>query len=146
MTEPRVHTRPDLADPRFDMPAVDDPPSTEVGVILLGLAADRLLTGLGMAALSEDPGAIAVTVDRLRHGKPAVELDGLVRAGAGYWRAMRPALEVAYPSPAFSASVRQSWTRAYRALDTPALGPVGPSARVYLTACWLRRAEVDALA
>ena len=141
MTEPEV-----LADTRFDMPAVDDPPETEAGVVLLGLDADRLLAGLGMAALAEDAGAIAVTVDRMRHGRPGLDVDGLVRAGAGYWRAMRPVLESAYPSPAFSASVRQSWTRAYRTLDTPALGPVGTATRVYLTACWLRRAEVDALA
>lgn len=143
MTESRVDALPDL---RFAMPGVDDPVDTEVGVILLGLDADRLLAGLGMASMAEDPGRIAVAVDRIRHGRPGLDADGLVRAGAGYWRAMRPLLSAAYPAPGFSASVRQSWTRAYRALDTPALGPIGLATRVYLTACWLRSTDVDALA
>ncbi|GGS31655.1 DUF6187 family protein [Actinokineospora fastidiosa] len=143
MTETRVAEQTDL---RFAMPAVDDPVDTEVGIILLGLDADRLLAGLGMTSLADDPGRVAVTVDRMRHGRPGLDADGLVRAGAGYWRAIRPSIAAAYPEPAASASVRQSWNRAYRALDTPALGPIGLATRVYLTACWLRRADVDALA
>ena len=42
-------------DTRFDMPDVDDPASTEAGVIMLGQNADRLLAGLGFASLAEDP-------------------------------------------------------------------------------------------
>ena len=140
--EVRAEERVDL---RFAMPAVDDPPETEVGIILLGLDADRLLAGLGMAALAEDAGRIAVAVDRVRHGRPGPDTAALVRAGAAFWLRMRPALEAAYPSPSRSASVRQAWNRAFGALGSGALGPVGMAARVYLTACWMRRAEVDAL-
>lgn len=132
------------ADTRFDMPAVDDPAETEVGIILLALDADRLLAGLGMASAAEDPGRVAIAVDLLRHQR--LDVDGMVGAGAGYWRAMRAAVAAAYPEPAFSASVRQSFTRAFRALGTPALGRVGLATRVYLTVCWLRRAEVDSVA
>ncbi|GAA4294285.1 hypothetical protein GCM10023148_56530 [Actinokineospora soli] len=68
MTEPKLDAKLDAPpDTRFDMPGVDDPVDTEVGVILLGLDADRLLAGLGLASLAEDPGRVAVTVDRVRH-------------------------------------------------------------------------------
>ncbi|WP_255482083.1 DUF6187 family protein, partial [Amycolatopsis sp. SID8362] len=35
-----------MEDTRFALPEVDAPAATEVGVILLGLEADRLLAGL----------------------------------------------------------------------------------------------------
>src|SRR5262249_11046326 len=44
-----------LSDGVFSFPAVDDAPTTEVGVILMGLDAERLLAGLGTAALGDDP-------------------------------------------------------------------------------------------
>ncbi|MFC5286338.1 DUF6187 family protein [Actinokineospora guangxiensis] len=144
MSGPEVRSA-ERVDLRFEMPAVDDPPETEVGVILLGLDADRLLAGLGMAALAEDAGRIAVAVDRVRHGRPGPDTAALVAAGAQFWLRMRPALQRACPSPSRSASVRQAWNRAFGALGHEALGPVGTAARVYLTACWMRRSEVDAL-
>ena len=144
MSGPEVRSA-ERVDLRFEMPAVNDPPETEVGVILLGLDADRLLAGLGMASLAEDAGRIAAAVDRVRHGKPGADADALLRAGVEYWLRMRPVLEAAYPSPSRSASVRQAWGRAFGALGPSVLGPVGVAARVYLTACWLRRSEVDAL-
>jgi hypothetical protein len=42
----------------FLMPGVDDDPSTEAGVILLGLDAERLLAGLAAAARADDPGLV----------------------------------------------------------------------------------------
>jgi hypothetical protein len=132
---------PPTADTRFSLPAVDAPPSTEVGVILMGQEAQSLLAGLGTTTLAADPAAVALLVDQVRHtGTVALTLDHLVALGVHHWRAERqmpgPALDTAAP-------LRQSWGRAYQALSEGRPGAGGPSRLAYLTACWLRRGEVD---
>jgi hypothetical protein len=132
-------------DTRFDMPSVDSPASTEVGVILLGLDAERLLAGLGMATLADDPTAVALSVDHVRHGVAAIapSAEALVEAGCLRWTAASGALAALAPELSGSASPRQAWPKAERLVET--LDPLGtgPACRAYLTACWLRRNEID---
>ncbi|WP_020670859.1 DUF6187 family protein [Amycolatopsis nigrescens] len=132
-------------DTRFSLPAVDAPASTEVGVILLGLDAERLLAGLGLATLADDPGLVALAVDQVRHGAlTQFTQEGLVEAGATRWRCLRSTLG----APDAAGSLRQTWERAIRSLthsDGPAPGP-GPASAAYLAACWLRREDIDRFA
>jgi hypothetical protein len=126
------------ADTRFALPAVDDPASTEVGVILMGLDAASLLAGLGLVALAEDPTAVTLLIDQVRHGGEAsLTRDQLIEGGAHRWRAERDKPLDAEPG----ATLRQAWTRAYRAVLDRNAGPAASTA--YLTACWLRAAELD---
>ncbi|WP_132123356.1 DUF6187 family protein [Actinocrispum wychmicini] len=131
-------------DTAFAMPAVDDPPSTEVGIILLGLDVERLMAGLGMAAMAEDPGAVALSVDHVRHGaalRPAMA--DLVEVGCRRWRSVRVAVAEAAGGVVGSGSPRQGWAPAERAVAAVDPLATGPACRAYLTACWLRRAEID---
>lgn len=135
-------------DLRFDLTGLDDPAATEVGVVLLGMAVPRLLAGLGLAALADDPGRVAVAVERLHHGLAPLDAAGLGGAGAAAWRAARPVLAAALPVPGPPAALRRTFDRVHAALDPasgrPAVLPgIGPASRVYLAVCWLRRAEVD---
>ncbi|MFM9371430.1 DUF6187 family protein [Streptomyces sp. Da 82-17] len=131
-------------DPRFALTAVDDPPLTETGVMLMGLDAERLLAGLGLATFADDPGQVALTVDRARHGLPVqLGFDVLVEAGARRWREARPALEAAGRGAAAPASLRKTWQRTLLMLDRCALGDIGPAGAAHLAACWLRQEEVD---
>jgi hypothetical protein len=131
-------------DTRFSLPAVDDPAAVEVGVILLGLDAERLLAGLGVATLGDDPAVATQVVDQLRHGLPALEsLRTVVDGGAARWRSARPALAAAQPDGPVSAAVRRAWAQVLHTVDTAGLGELGPAGRAYLAACWLRRSEVD---
>jgi hypothetical protein len=131
-------------DTRFAMPSVDAPASTEIGVILLGLDAERLLAGLGMATLADDPAAIALSVDHVRH-EAALRFttDALVEAGCRRWAAASAALADATEGLHPSASPRQAWPQAERAVNTVDPLTTGPASRAYLTACWLRRNEID---
>lgn len=130
-------------DTRFSLPAVDDPASTEVGVILLGLDADRLLAGLGLARESDDPAVVAVLVDQARHGVPSrLALEDAVLAGARRWRSARTTMAID-EGTSVSAAPRQAWTQAFRLLATETEAAGEPAAHAYLTACWLRREEVD---
>lgn len=132
---------PSAYDTRFSLPAVDAPPSAEVGVILMGQEAESLLVGLGTTTLAADPAAVALLVDQVRHtGTVALTLDHLVRLGVHHWR-----IEREMPGPALDNAVplRQSWTRAYYALSQGQAGAGGQARLAYLTACWLRRGEVD---
>jgi hypothetical protein len=131
-------------DARFCLPAVDEDPATETGVILLGLETDRLLAGLGAAGPGDDdPAVVTLVVDQLRHGaRPG--LSEALSEGARRWRAARPALAAADPDgPAQLAALRPMWTYAARVVDAAQLGTLGAAARAYLAACWLRRTEVD---
>jgi hypothetical protein len=126
------------------MPSVDDSPSTEVGVILLGLEAERLLAGLGLASLADDPAAVALSVDHARHGATLrLATDALIDAGCRQWTSARAAVAAVAEGVPGSASPRQAWKLAERALNTMDLLTTGPACRVYLTACWLRRNEID---
>jgi hypothetical protein len=145
-------------DTRFTLPAVDDTPMTETGVILMGLDAERLLAGLGMATLNDDPALVALAVDQLRHGAaPPPSADDMAAAGCRRWQAARAALQAAGPGASGSASgaawgsasgsasgsARQVWSRALRVVDAADAGDAGPATRAYLAACWLRHHEID---
>lgn len=139
-------------DTLFGLPAIDDPPDTETGVILLGLDTERLVAGLGLATLTDDPALVALTVDQLRHASPhPFSLAGALSAGVRRWLGARPALAAADPASAAAsapatASLRQSWELTRRVLDAADVGPAGPATRAYLVACWIRRHDVDRLA
>ncbi|SDI77829.1 hypothetical protein SAMN05192558_112103 [Actinokineospora alba] len=133
-----------MSDTSFDLPALDDPASTETGIMLLGLDPDRLLACLAVVTLADDAGQVAMLVDHVRHGGAELTMPDLVAAGARRWRSIRPELADADPSPSTSASLRQAWERSHRTLTT-VFSTVGPAGVVYLTACWLRRADIDNL-
>lgn len=126
------------------MPFVDDPASTELGVMLLGLDVRRLLAGLGFAALTDDPAVVALSVDHVRHGAPLrLDTETLVAAGRERWRSVRAALAEATRGLPSQASPRQAWPAAERAVGTVDPAASGPAVRAYLTACWLRADEMD---
>jgi hypothetical protein len=126
------------------MPAVDDPASTEAGVILMGLDTGHLLAGLAVARLADDPAAVLLLVDQAQHtGAASLPISSLVTAGVRSWRAVRAPLIAAGCGGDGSASPRLAWTRAYRALARCYVGELGPATAVYLTACLLRHAEMD---
>ncbi|HET9139101.1 DUF6187 family protein [Actinophytocola sp.] len=128
-------------DSRFTLPAVDDPAAVEVGVILLGLDGQRLLAGLGLATLADDPTSVALLVDRLRHGVgTGIDLSTALAAGTRRWHAVRAALT---GTPGNTAAVRAAWVRACAVIDDAGLTGLGPASRAYLAACWLRQSEVD---
>ena len=132
-------TRPHT-DTRFSLPAVDDPASTEVGVILMGLDAAALLAGLGLSALAEDATAVTLLIDQIRHeGEVRLTRDRLVTVGAQRWRAERDALKDG--ADARPATLRQAWARAYQAVHDR--HPGAPGITGYLTACLLRGEEMD---
>ncbi|MFE0025283.1 DUF6187 family protein [Amycolatopsis sp. NPDC059021] len=132
-------------DTRFSLPSIDDPASTEVGVILMGLDADRLLAGVGLARLADDPALVTLAVDQARHGAlDRLGPDALVEAGRDRWRAVRPAIEAGLAVTA-AGSLRLEWAQTTERVTTAVPG-LGPASAAYLTACWLRRADVDRLA
>ncbi len=134
---------PDGFDGRFSMPAVDDPPLTETGVILMGLDADRLLAGLGLAALADDPAHVAMAIDHARHHALHMTMDTLADAGARVWSSARAAVAEAGEGASVSASLRQAWAQTFQLVAGARTGQYGPAGNAYLTACWLRRAEID---
>lgn len=125
----------------FSLPACDDHPSTEIGVVVMGLPAVHLLAGLGGSVLADDAVQATLLVDYLRHGGAyAVTFGQLIEAGASRWGAVRPGLANVglvrrYP-------LRQAWNQAYTAVSR-LTSPAGTAAAVYLTACWLRESEVE---
>jgi hypothetical protein len=129
----------------FSLPSIDDDPDTELGVLLMGLGPERLLAGLGVAGRTEDPAIATMLVDQLRHGtRPDLVLADAVTAGARRWRALRPALLAADPGPAPSAALRRLWSGAAEVVAWACdVRTLGAAERVYLTACWLRRKEID---
>lgn len=129
--------------PEFLLPGVDDAPSTEVGVILMGLDVERLLVGLATAARADEPGLVALSVDLTRHGgTAAITFDDLVDDGLRRWQAFLSCCEPA-PLEVTSGSVREAWLQAMRAVADVAPDDVGPATRAYRAACWLRRDDVD---
>ncbi len=141
---------PDHVEPttdQFEMPAVDESALTETGVILAGLDTERLLAGLGMASLSDDPTLVTLLVDQVRHsgGGGELTMEELLELGARRWRHVRPALVSAGRGAPQHGSVRQSWERAVRMVLTAEIGTVGPASVAYLAACWLRHDGIDQL-
>jgi len=134
-------------DTLFSLPAVDDPPMTETGVILMGLDAERLLTGLGLATVTDDPALIALSVDQLRHGGvQRLPAGAMLAEGTSRWLSAREVLQAVGGGGTTSGSPRQAWANALRLVCAADIGDAGPATRAYLAACWLRRGEVDARA
>jgi len=135
---------PEQYDTVFSLPAVDDHPETELGVLLMGFEPERLLAGLGVAArnLAFDPAAVALCVDQLRHGaRDDLTLDEAIASGAERWRAASAGLTEPGRPGTQSAALRRLWLDAVD--DTaPVLRTAGDAERVYLVACWLRRTEI----
>ena len=127
-------------DSRFSLPGVDAPADVEVGVILLGLDPDRLLGGLGLARLADDPALVTQLVDQVRHGGSGFDLAGLVALGRDHWRSVRPALGA--PAVGTPASLRREWAETAGRVAAAVPG-AGHASIAYLTACALRRADVD---
>ena len=74
----------------FALPAVDEDPDTELGVLLMGLGPERLLAGLGVAASGDDPAPAFLLRGPAAPRRPAGPDDGgCGRAGAARWRAAR---------------------------------------------------------
>ncbi|MFJ3905487.1 DUF6187 family protein [Streptomyces sp. NPDC090025] len=135
---------PDDYDPRFALTPVDEPAFTETGVMLMGLDTDRLLAGLGMAVLADDPAQVMLAVDRLRHGVTAtLDYDVLVETGVRRWRSARTAIDAMGPAAATPVSLRRAWEQTVRLLSHCDLGDVGPATLAHLTACRLRRDDID---
>lgn len=137
-------------DTEFSLPAVDEEPGTELGVLLMGLGPERLLAGLGVAAgggAPDDPVAATLVVDQLRHrAHPDLTFAAALTAGATRWRAVRPKLAAAAPAAAYrSAALRRQWSAAVDVVTAAAVAD-GAAQRVYLAACWLRLADIDRLA
>ncbi len=131
-------------DLRFALPDVDAPAGTEAGVILLGLEADRLLAGLGLARLADDPALVTQLVDLAGHGVESFGFPALVASGGEHWRALRASVGEA-PSTSSPGSLRREWEGA-RARVAATVPDAGAATIAYLTACSLRRADVDPLA
>lgn len=134
-------------DTQFALPACDDPPTTEIGVIVMGLPAEQLLAGLGLAAMVDDPAAVVLLMDRVRHAG-AIEFtrEQCVAAGLDRWRSARPELTAAGKPPQSAASLRHVWADAHDLAGRCFIGALSPASIVYLAACWLRAPEVDAYA
>lgn len=135
----------------FSLPAVDDDPETEIGVLLMGLGPERLLAGLGVASENlPDPVTVTLYVDQLRHdAREDSTFARALAAGAERWRAVRSRLA---DIPAVrSAALRRLWTSAAARLaeaekSAPGLRTSSGAERVYLVACWLRYAEITRMA
>ena len=129
------------SDGPFTLPMVDGSALAEAGVVLMGLDAERLLAGLGLAASDEDAGQVALRVDESRHAVAGcAPFEVLVDAGARRWHAARAALAAANRGRPASASLRQAWDGA---LAGVARYEQQPAVRAFLAACWLRREDVD---
>jgi hypothetical protein len=125
----------------FALPSVDDDPDTELGVMLQGLGAERLLAGLGVAEDNDDPTTVTLIVDQLRHGaRPGTTWADAVAAGLARWRVVEPSLAAAPGAVVRSAALRRVWASAAAVVAT--VPTVNAAERVYLTACWLRRTEI----
>jgi len=131
-------------DSRFTLPEIDAPGATEAGVVLLGLDIDRLLAGLGFALLADDPALVTQAVDQARHGGFTAGLGELVAAGLVRWRVLRTQVD-AVPGSPVTGALRRQWSSA-EARVAAAVPGLGPAARAYLTACWIRRDDADRLA
>ncbi|MFC5064262.1 DUF6187 family protein [Actinomycetospora atypica] len=133
--------------PHRGLPALDASADEEIGIVLLGLDAERLLAGLGLSCddPGRDPALVALAVDRARHGAvDGVTLDDLVRRGTHHWTTWRPVLADAGLARIPVGSVRERWAAvASRTAHLEALAERDAATRIHLTACWLRRADVD---
>ncbi|WP_410649166.1 DUF6187 family protein [Amycolatopsis sp. cmx-4-54] len=128
-------------DSRFTLPSIDDAPSTEAGVILLGLDAERLLAGVGLARIADEPALVVLAVDQARHDALDLGTEALIETGILRWRAVRPLIE-AGPEMASAGSLRREWEHATARVTATVTG-LGPASVSCLAACWLRRDDID---
>jgi Family of unknown function (DUF6187) len=140
-------------DTLFSLPAVDDDPDTEIGVLLMGLSAERLLAGLGVACLDPalEPATVTLLVDQLRHDvRTDLTFADAVAEGAWRWHRAREGLAEANLEPGpRSADLRRMWKRATGTITVavdPRLRTASGAERVYLVACWLRCVEITEIA
>jgi hypothetical protein len=134
----------------FSLPAIDDDPDTEIGVLLMGFGPERLLAGLGVSGAEPDAATATLLVDQLRHGvRPGESYADAVAAGARRWLVARAGFaalpEVTGSAPA---ALRRRWESAAAFVDAgaavaPQLRTAGGAERIYLVACWTRRAEIN---
>lgn len=130
-------------DTRFALPGIDDPASTEIGVILLGLEVIQLLAGLGLASLADDPVAVTLLADQVRHGAAQdLAIERVVAIGIQRWLAAR-ALLPGNTDGRTPLALRHEWEWGSRTVLAAGLGPAGPAVLAYLTACWLRRTNIE---
>lgn len=129
----------------FSLPSVDEDPDTELGVLLMGLGARRLLAGLGVAGPASDPATTMLVVDQLSHrARHDMSLEAALAAGGERWRVARPRLTAVAPgNEVRSAALRKLWAAAVRTVTTADVAR-DRAELVYLAACWLRRDELDA--
>lgn len=134
----------------FSLPSVDEDPNVELGVLLMGLRPERLLAALGVAVSgrhpAEAPGAVLLVVDQLWHGvRAGLTFAAALAAGGERWRTDRPRLVAAAPAAETrTAALRRLWAVAAATVAAAGVADDGAES-VYLTACWLRRAEIDEL-
>jgi hypothetical protein len=135
----------------FSLPAVDDDPDVEIGVLLMGLGPERLLAGLGVACRDPalDPATVVLVVDQLRHEvRTDLTFAAAVAEGTRRWRLALEGLARANLEPGpRSADLRRMWERAVGTIassadDDPRLHTAGGAERVYLVSCWLRCVEI----
>lgn len=138
----------------FSLPSVDDDPDTEIGVLLMGFGAERLLAGLGTACRepAADTATVTLLVDQLRHGaRTDTTFDEAVAAGVARWRLACEAIAATnLDLGRRSADLRRLWDSAVTALSAGAaedgrLRTTGAAERVYLAACWLRPEEITTM-
>ncbi len=131
-------------DSRFTLPSIDDAPATEAGVILMGLDAGRLLAGVGLARIADEPALVALAVDQARHDALDLDTDALIDAGIARWRAVRPLIEAGQEMTA-AGSLRKEWEHTTERVTATVTG-LGPASVACLAACWLRRDDIDEFA
>jgi Family of unknown function (DUF6187) len=90
---------------------------------------------------------VTLLVDQVRHSDAGGDAIGaLAAAGMRRWRSARVALAARGQGEPPAGSPRQAWAQALRRLSASDAGEAGPARSVYLTACWLRRADIDSYA
>lgn len=133
-------------------PSLDDPSAADAGVLLLGLDAERLLAGLGLAALADDLTLVTLAVDRIRQDpRGALTTGHLVALGARRWRRARDGLAAAGAADPPAGPPWRAWAQACRVVHAAReREPVSPglsaACAAYLAACWIHRAAIDELA
>ncbi|GAA2078446.1 DUF6187 family protein [Actinomadura alba] len=134
----------DVHDGSFSMPHLDISPDTEVGVVLLGLDARTLLTGLGISEIIDDPSLMVLAVDHLNHqGELRIKAEIAYEIGAQRWTILRNRLADAPAHALRSGGPREAWTRSLATVNETFGHSLGTAARHFAAACWFRREEID---
>lgn len=109
----------------------------------MGLDVERLLAGLGLTTLADDPGMVALAVDRVQHGALRhLSVEGLVEAGAARWRGAAAVDRRGGAGPGGFRLAAAVVGAGAAGADRVARG-TGAASAAYVTACWFRREDVD---